>query len=244
MSRETLTARRVEAIKPTAETFEVTDAVLPAMRLRVFPSGAKSFLVRTKVAGKSAVFTLGTTDVVSLAEARDKARAILSRVQAGEDPRQDAAAREAVKAARVAEAEQFRFDVLVETFLDKRVRGKLRSEAEIERVLTGFELAAWTDKDIREITKRDVLRLIDDAEVRGLTAATRTLVHLRTFMKWAIGRDLIDRDPRSAWRSPPLLDGAIGCSAMRRCGRVECRGRDGLSLRRRRANAAPDRRSA
>lgn len=56
------------------------------LSLLVKPSGTKSWVVRVQVAGRRRDFGLGAADLVSLAEAREKAREYRKAVKAGQDP--------------------------------------------------------------------------------------------------------------------------------------------------------------
>lgn len=56
------------------------------MSLLVKPSGAKSWVVRVQVAGRRRDLGLGAADLVSLAEAREKAREYRKALKAGQDP--------------------------------------------------------------------------------------------------------------------------------------------------------------
>src|SRR5687768_15939409 len=74
-----LTQAAVERIKPDPrKRMEISDAELPALRLVVQPSGSRSWAIRTKAGGRPAKITLGSAQALSLAEARDAARAKLA----------------------------------------------------------------------------------------------------------------------------------------------------------------------
>ena len=83
-----LTDRAVKALKPAAKQYEISDAVVPGMIIRVMPSGAKSYNLLTRYPGSRnpARRSLGACGVISLAEARDKARAWLKLLARNKDP--------------------------------------------------------------------------------------------------------------------------------------------------------------
>src|ERR1700680_1788230 len=82
-----LTARTVENAKsPTQGRIEYWDAALPGFGLRVTEKGAKSWTVLYRVHGRLRRATLGGYPVLSLADARDRAREILREVDKGNDP--------------------------------------------------------------------------------------------------------------------------------------------------------------
>lgn len=83
-----LTDAKIRALRPPESgQAEYVDIVVPGLRLRVGVSGAKSFVLRKRVAGKYRNITLGRySERLPLAEARKKARQILSDVQIKADP--------------------------------------------------------------------------------------------------------------------------------------------------------------
>ena len=76
-----LSARRVETVK---EPGFYGDG--DGLYLSVKPSGAKSWILRTVVHGKRRDLGVGSADLVSLAEARDKAREWRKIAREGGDP--------------------------------------------------------------------------------------------------------------------------------------------------------------
>lgn len=71
------------------KVYEVTDLSLPGFRLRVQPSGHKSFLVRYRLPnGNIDRITIGNAALISVAQARDEAKKILGQVALGINPKQ------------------------------------------------------------------------------------------------------------------------------------------------------------
>lgn len=90
--RQTLTDRAVKALKPAAKEYEVSDAIVPGLNVRVRPSGAKSFTMMKRWPGSANNATrrsLGRVGVLTLAEARDTARQWLKFLARGRDPAQE-----------------------------------------------------------------------------------------------------------------------------------------------------------
>ena len=83
-TRQTLTDLTVKRIRPTDSRVEYPDSVVPGLRLIVQPSGAKSWALRTRVAGKVVKVTLLGADGVT--DARERARKALEKAGAGERP--------------------------------------------------------------------------------------------------------------------------------------------------------------
>jgi integrase len=58
------------------------------------------------------------------------------------------------------------------------------------------ELAGWASRSIHEIKKRDVMEVISAVEQRGApVAANKTLKAIKTFLRWCVGRAVLDQSP-------------------------------------------------
>ena len=54
----------------------------------------------------------------------------------------------------------------------------------------------WAGRSIHEITKRDVVEVISAIEQRGSSsAANKTLKSIKTFLRWCMGRAVLDQSP-------------------------------------------------
>src|SRR4051794_8365141 len=88
MPKIRLTATAVKRFQPPSSgQLEYYDTHLPAFGLRVSYSGTKAWFVMTRVDRKLTRVTLGRYPTLSLADARDKARAAIEHARAGGDPR-------------------------------------------------------------------------------------------------------------------------------------------------------------
>jgi len=113
-----LTATLVEKIKTPARRIEMPDAVLPGFYLVMQPSGHKSYAVRYRHAGRTRKLTLGTTAVLPLALARERAREALQAVAAGRDP--------AIERKEARDGYRDLVRHVAEEFVERHVRPKLR----------------------------------------------------------------------------------------------------------------------
>jgi integrase len=197
-----LTARSVEAMKPDpARRREVPDAAMPGLHLVLQATGARSWAYRYRFAGKPRKLTIGRYPAFSLAQARERAGEAARAVERGLDP--GAAKAEAKAKARDAEeAVRDRVRTLVEQY-DRRHLSGLRSGAAARAFLDRSAVAAWGDRDVSTITKRDVVELLDGIVDRGSPiSANRTLAHLRAFFGWLRDRDVIAASPAEGVRPP------------------------------------------
>ena len=54
----------------------------------------------------------------------------------------------------------------------------------------------WAGRSIHEISKRDVVEVISAIEQRGAPgAANKTLKSIKTFLRWCVGRAVLDQSP-------------------------------------------------
>ena len=87
MARRTLTDKGVAALKPRARLYPKADPQLPGHYIRVMPSGSKSFVCTARTPGGKQVWhTIGSSLILTIDEARTKARAIMAAVKAGKRP--------------------------------------------------------------------------------------------------------------------------------------------------------------
>jgi hypothetical protein len=106
-----LTVRTVEAAKPKATRFRLSDG--GGLLLEVRPGGSKGWVARVTVAGRRRDIGLGTWPDTGLADARAKAREVRQQARSGLDPVEQRelarrAAGEERRARREAEARTFR----------------------------------------------------------------------------------------------------------------------------------------
>jgi integrase len=193
-----LTDAKIKGLKrPTAGQIEIKDAVVPGLRLRLGASGARTFLLRKRVSGVARNITIGRySDRFGLAEARKKARIILSDIEAGGDPYEHAP-----KPARGAAAGTLRG-----MWPDyKAAKAERRSIAEIERVFTHHILPQFGDRVPETITRAEITRFIDRIAARAPVMARNVLGQFSSFYGWAMPRlERLQANPcRDAGRPPP-----------------------------------------
>ncbi|MXP09608.1 tyrosine-type recombinase/integrase [Pseudoblastomonas halimionae] len=189
------TTKGVEAIKPNlARRQELPDPALSGLYLVVQPGGTKSWALRYRFAGKPAKLTLGRWPVMGVGDARAAATDALEEVEHGRNP---AVAKKAAKAdQREAQlTERDKVKTLVEQF-DKRHLSNLRSGAGVRRALDAHVVKEWGDRDIHEITKRDVIDLLDKIVDSGRqTTANRVRAYTGKFFNWCVERDILATNP-------------------------------------------------
>ncbi|MDE0002342.1 MAG: tyrosine-type recombinase/integrase [Rhodospirillaceae bacterium] len=84
-----LTAKLARETEPGGQDVFLFDRALPGFGLRVHRSGAKAWIVQTRIEGKSRRIVIARYGEMDLAQARRRARDMLARVRAGDNPADD-----------------------------------------------------------------------------------------------------------------------------------------------------------
>ncbi len=193
-----LTAPGVDRLQPTDRRQEVPDSLCTGLYLVIQPSGKKGWQVRYRHGGTHRRMTLGPYPVLSLAEARSRARDALAAAAEGRDP---SAELKAAKAPKPAD-DRNKIRVLVSDF-DKRHLSTLRSGAAVLKQFNQHVLPVWGDRDVQTITKRDVIELLDGIMDAGkATTANRVRAYLSKFFNWCASRDVIEVPPTLTVKAP------------------------------------------
>jgi integrase len=196
-----LTTKGIEAMKPPAARLEIPDLAAKGLYLVHQPSGAKAWALRSRIAGKPVKLTLGRWPSMGLAEARAAAVEARERIERGADP---VAEKRAAKAAGAIPEAASRDTVkaVIEQF-EKRHLRHTRSADQTMAFFRREIIGPWGDRAIQSITKRDCIDLLDAIVDRGSpVSANRTRAHLNTLLNWAVGRDIIERNPLDGVRPP------------------------------------------
>ena len=122
-----LTQAALDGVKPGGQRIEIPDGKLPALRLIVQPSGARSWAMQYRFAGRNSKWTIGGYPIVSLAAARVQAKLALAKVATGTDPAAEKRqARTEAKAKAVAENPPDLIETVAAQFVEMHAKGKTR----------------------------------------------------------------------------------------------------------------------
>jgi integrase len=208
-----LTARFVETVVTAQEREDIRDIALAGLQLRVTRQGAKTWAVRYTRAsdGRRRRLTLGTYPNMSLEEARTRAREELAAVARGADP---AGSKQIRKDADT-------FSEVAEDWMERHGKPNKGSRTlrDDRSMLDRHILPEIGAVRAVEITKRDVIRLLDTVAAKTdarssndkKAGTARRLTHrpnrvfelVRSIFRWAVGRDILKIDPTFGL-SPPI----------------------------------------
>jgi integrase len=246
MNRQVLTDRFVGSRKaaPAGKRLDYHDATVPGLSLHVTDKGSRSFVLIARYPSNPKNPTrraLGTAGVLSLSEARAKAREWLDLIEKGVDPKVAEGRRVEEEKVKLAE-EQARgttFTTVADRYLKEYVERNTKPATirETRRIIERDVKPRWGERPIRDIGKHDVNELLDaiankrDRARRGTNdgaavQSNRTLARLKTLFRWAADMDLITAAPtagvrrrvKETARDRALSDGEIrwfwaGCDA-------------------------------
>jgi len=240
-----LTLRSIQAAAPAEQEYVIWDHELSCFGLRVRPGGGKTFIARTRIgkgrAAKKITITIGKSELMTVEDARRKARALIAEAAEGKEP--------AAAAPKVAPGPKTVAD-LCELWLEKgstrmRLRGKLagklrdpkniaidqgRIEAHIKpllgqrrlsdlnaSVIEGFrDAVARGDTQQRTKTKPRGVRNVTGGE----GTATRTLRLLSSVLSFGVREGALTANPAIGIEKTPdqSLERFLSPEEMRRLG--------------------------
>jgi integrase len=191
MPRIKLTKSSIDKLPTSASEVVYWDSGCPGFGMKVTPKGRKVFIVlyRTGGAGsKLRKYTIGPYGRVTLHQARVAAQKVFAAKLEGRDP---AAEKRETKRRIVTD----RVEDLLETYIAQRL-SQNRSAGEISRLLRREIGGPWAGRSIREVSKRDVVEVVTAIEQRGApAAANKALKSIKTFLRWCLGRAVLDQSP-------------------------------------------------
>lgn len=156
--------------------------------LRVGPTGSKSWIIRTVIHGRRRELGLGSADLVTLAEARDKADQFRKVARAGGDP--DADRKTAERAAKEAAArDRVTFGSAALTVHAKLLPG-WKNQKHAETWIGSLRVHAFPKlekRSIQSIGRDDLLKVLEPIWTDKPETARRLRQRLHTVFSWARG---------------------------------------------------------
>jgi integrase len=186
--RKKLTPKLIDNLPlPIGKRYEVRDELVVGLLVRVSASGGKVWYTGCRIKGRARRIKLGTYPILSLADARDKARSLLRDVQLGkfDDDRLDTPI----------------FGEVVPQFIELYAKPRNRSWKSTGRVLTKF--AELNHKPISEIRRGHIVSILDNMTAAGTTiGANRALAAVKKLFAWCVDRGTIEINPVAGLKAP------------------------------------------
>lgn len=177
--RPTLTDKMVAALPKKRKRYIVRDPEQRGHYVRVMLTGPNVYCaVARDPFSKQVWHTIGSSDVLTIDHARERARTAIKRIREGVPPVEPLPAKPASFGAVAAE------------WLKRHVeKNGLRSRTEVERVLKKNILPHWGNKNFVDIRRSDVTALLDHVEdTSGPSAADHVLAIARGVASWFASR--------------------------------------------------------
>lgn len=181
-------ARETDLRAKGKDRWDYFDNIVDGLAIRISKSGVKSWVLWYRVDGRQVRDTFARYPLVSVADARQRAKDKLEAVQAGKDPRHEKARQQAQEAKRRAET----FGEVAKTYKSGHL-AKIKTGDELWQRVEDDLLPEWRDLPIRDIGRGAVMALLDRVERdKGIYARNRRLALIRHILNFALDRELVD----------------------------------------------------
>lgn len=180
MVGQNLTDSMVRAAQAKASRYDIFDARMRGLGLRVGTGGTKSFFVMRRVNGRMQRRTLGAYPSLTLADARTMAAQELARMAQGVEGKP---------------TNELRFSEVYADWL-ARDQAENRTLRQVRSAMEAHVLPKLGNHKIGDVRKSDIIRLVDGLADAGKgTQGNRVLAHIKRLFTWALKRDLVDKNP-------------------------------------------------
>jgi integrase len=167
MAATKLTDRGVAAFETADARLDIWDEVVPGFGVRVTAHGTKTFFVRYRANGSNRRMKLGRYPVLTLADARKRAKEVLASTVLGADPALERRKRRAKDATFGALAR--------EVLAAKAATTRASTRREREQVVRSDLLPEWGARPASGVERRDVALLVERIARRAPIKAGKTL---------------------------------------------------------------------
>ena len=183
-----LTSSTIEQLTIPEKGFVLyRDQELRGFALRITANGSRSFLVNTSKRGRCIRLTLGDVSVLTVPQARDRAKEVLGKIAAGIDPRIER---------YEAELRSVTLSKVLEDYLKSRKSLSPRTEVDFRRHVERGGLSRWKDLPISAITKDMVEKRHSEIGVSSHSQADQSMRYLRALFNYAAAKyELPDGTP-------------------------------------------------
>ena len=156
------------------------------LQLRITSSGKRTWSLQYRFNGRMLKTTIGEWPTVSVAEARKLAEAERLKLAHGLDPQTEK--KNAKTKGLSFQAAWKMFDALYISDKKPKTAKEYRRSAEAD-ILPRFKHLA-----LKDVTKADIVALIENIQKRAPVMANRTLALISKFYSWCLGKDYVERN--------------------------------------------------
>lgn len=199
----TFTAQTIKNLKSDGkqidyfDTKPVIEGQPGRLGLRISQSGRKSWVLLYRINGKKRRYTFKKSyPTLSLKDVRTKAATKLLAILEGQDP----------AAEKKRQKQSLTFKELADVYLNRHAKIKKASKSYYEdhRIVNHSDLKPWHDRKAKDISRRDVIRLLDSIADRAPVMANRVKALISKIYNFGIRRDEVEINP--AWNTDKPTD--------------------------------------
>ncbi len=191
------TDRGIRALKPKELRYEVFEDGRKGLGLRISPTGGKSWVFIYRRKGKLSRVTIGTYPEMTVADTHTELARLRAMLKKGTD---------LALVGRAVKGEEFNAPTvpqLAHLYIERYAKVHKRSWLEDQRMLKKDAIPRWRHIKAKDITRGDVVTLLDDIVDRGSPiAANRTLACVRKMFNYALERSILETSPCVAVKAP------------------------------------------
>jgi len=196
MRSRPLTDLDIKHLKPHATQYEVFDAALSGLAIRVSPGGTKAFVLLYRIGRRTRRYTIGRHPVLSLKSARQLAADALKLVAAGRDP----------QAKKLIERERYQsslFPVVAAAFVERYAKPNTKAWRETDRILRSEFSSRWKNLRLQDVSKQHVAEVLDELiSQSGPSAANHAFAAVRRMLNWCVERGELSVSPCTGLKQP------------------------------------------
>jgi len=170
------------------------------LALRVYPEGQRAWVLRTMVAGKRREFGLGGYPTVTLASAKDRARATLDKIFAGLDPVQEKQRQRS--ALRAAKAKVVSFSKVAEQYIAQHEAGwkNPKHAAQWASTLSTYAYPIIGSVTVSDVDTPLVLKVLEPIWTEKTETASRLRGRIEVILDYATTKGLREGPNPARWK--------------------------------------------
>ncbi|MBO6689394.1 MAG: site-specific integrase [Henriciella sp.] len=187
--KQKLTKRVIDSLKAKDKDYRIFDTEIPGFHVRVKPSGAKSFALKYRSAGRQRNFTIGRYGALTPDQARHKTRVLMTQIHDGGDPSEQ----------RLQSSRELTLGEFWELYLERHAipHKAERSVREDRSLWKNYVSSPWRLRRLSSIRRDDIQKLHSRLADRPY-AANRMLCLMSKMYNLAIEWGITDRNPATS----------------------------------------------
>ncbi len=207
-----ITKRAVDALKPgSGQSFfwDAGDGAIKGFGVRVTPAGVKSYVYQYRLGGRGAAvrrYTIGRHGEFTPDSARARAVELAEQVRRNIDPIETEASQHKDREAKAQEARDLAFTAYAARFLKMHVQPNTPDSYGFSESTLRLHIVPVLDrKPLPEITRRDILAIIDRIDGGQPSVRRNCFAVMRKLFNWARARGDLQRSPLEGMEPPPIV---------------------------------------